>query len=474
MFCKPVIVFGGPLFLLSMVVSAQAHGIDAPASSVTTGPAVDCRAEKTEAERVRSEAPVATREDGRQVLARERFITGDVHGALDIWNDVGQPRVQCINVDGLVRTRRSVVIDHLDMTSGELLTSEKLERMERRLDELPITSRSRVRYDPMSSGSATVTAIVAERNVVPRGLNALGAVGARAIFLQEIRVDVAGPTGRGEVWSPAYRVSRNRPRVMLRLQAPAPGKLPGILRLQTFLERQTYQYETLGDGVFSERRQRVGAALSDWVTSWLRWEGGAAFDRIAEVPYVAVEGSVNARALGDRLAVILTAGRWAATDRGAPFSNGELVATVRSTARQDVPVFTTLIGVASATDSASLAIWPGASSGEGRGAFLRAHPLRRSSVITGDVFGRQLVFTTSEYEHPISTRVGRVGIAGFIDAARASRRLDPGTSTFHVDVGGGVRYNASSAGKVRLDVGYGVRDGRVRISAGYVLPWGMR
>jgi len=261
---------------------------------------------------------------------------------------------------------------------------------------------------------------------------------------------------------------------MLRLDAPAPGRLPGIVRFQTFLESQTYRYPVLSDEIVRQPRQRVGAALSDWVTSWLRWEAGAAFDRIDTGPHLALEGSLNARALGDRFAVILTAGRWSGSAERASFTNSELVATARSTTKQDVPLFTTLVGVARAADSSPLAIWPGASSGEGRNALLRAHPLRRDSIITGEAFGRELVFTTTEYEYPFHTRVGTVGVVGFIDAARASRRLDSASSPVHVDVGTGVRFGASGTGKVRLDVGYGVRDRHVRLSAGYVVPWGRR
>jgi hypothetical protein len=140
-----------------------------------------------------------------------------------------------------------------------------------------------------------------------------------------------------------------------------------------------------------------------------------------------------------------------------------------------MPVLTTSMGVARATDSSPLAVWPGSSSGEGRNSLLRAHPLRRDSIITGDVFGRHLIFTTTEFEYPFDTRVGPVGVVGFIDAARASRRLTPASSSpFHVDVGTGVRFSASGTGKVRLDIGYGIRDGHVRLSAGYAVPWGSR
>jgi outer membrane translocation and assembly module TamA len=91
------------------------------------------------------------------------------------------------------------------------------------------------------------------------------------------------------------------------------------------------------------------------------------------------------------------------------------------------------------------------------------------------MFGRHLVFATTEFEYPLQTRVGQVGLATFVDIAQSSRRLvRPLSSPFHVDVGTGIRFSGSGTGKVRLDIGYGIRDGRVRLSAGYAVPWGRR
>jgi hypothetical protein len=214
--------------------------------------------------------------------------------------------------------------------------------------------------------------------------------------------------------------------------------------------------------------------MSDWATSWLRWEAGTAFDRI-ETNYLALEGSLNARAFDDRFAVILTAGRWLSGSERPSTSTVELVASMRSTTKDDVPIITGIVGVARAADSAPLALWPAVSSGDGRNGLLRAHPLRRDSVITDEVFGRHLVFSTTEFEYPFQTRVGQVGVVAFVDMAQSSRRLVRRfSSPFHVDVGTGIRFDASGTGKVRLDIGYGIRDGHVRLSAGYAIPWARR
>jgi hypothetical protein len=401
-------------------------------------------------------------------------MAGEPEGALDAWNRAEQPRVRCINVEGLVRTPRVTVIEYLGPSRAALLTPGRFARIERRLSELAIASGPRLRFDPVTGGVATLTPIVPERDVIPQGIQGWGVVGVRALFLQEIQVNVISPMGRGEVWTPSYRWSRNRPRTRLRYEAPAPGRLPGMVRGEVFLENQTYQYAPLGADIFRQPRQRINVGLSDWMTSWLRWEGSTAFDRIDSRSFLALEGSLNARAFGDRFAVILSGGQWSSSVDGASFSGGELVATARSTARPEVPVLTMLVGAAYASDSAPLAVWPGLSSGEGRNSLLRAHPLRTNSVIVGDVFGRELVFGTLEFEYPVQTRFAPIGVAAFVDAGRAGRRLVPGESPFHVDIGTGIRFNTSGTGKVRLDIGYGLRDNDVELSAGYVVPWGRR
>ena len=119
-------------------------------------------------------------------------------------------------------------------------------------------------------------------------------------------------------------------------------------------------------------------------------------------------------------------------------------------------------------------MWPAASPSEGRGASLRAHPLRTNGIITGEAFGRRLFFSSTEYEHPFHTRWGTVGVVGFVDAAQAWQRVDGSTSPFHVDVGTGIRVKAFGTSAIRADIGYGLRDNRVRLSVGVDQEWGTR
>jgi hypothetical protein len=460
------------VLMASATPAAWAQTAQPPRQAVL---AADCRtAEASPLDPLKSSGDVARTDRATlEATARARYLSGDLAGALEAWNQLAEPRIRCLNVDGLVRTDRRIVIDYLDRQEGEILTAEALARIDRRLDELTFASRTGVRFDPAPDGSSTVTPIVQERSMLPKGMGGWGEVAVRAAFRQELRVRLVSPTGHGEVWTPALRLQRNRPRARLQYSMPAPGVLPGLLSAVASAERQAYDYSTLG-GEYLETRYRAGAALADWMTSWLRWEGGAAYDQIAGVPRLAFEGSLNARALGDRLGLIGSAGYWMSGRGDQPFALRELMATARSTSIRDVAVLTAQVGVTDVSESAPLALWPAASSSQARGARLRAHPLRTAGVITGEVFGRRMFFASTEYEHPFHTPVGTIGVAAFVDAAQAWRRLDGSASVFHVDVGTGLRMTAFGSSSIRADIGYGLRDQRVRLSVGYQQPWGRR
>src|SRR4029079_15150661 len=72
-----------------------------------------------------------------RLLATARFIGDDQLGALDAWNQTGEPRIDLIRIDGLMRTRYGVVERSVGLKPGEVLTRSALVRARRRLNELP-------------------------------------------------------------------------------------------------------------------------------------------------------------------------------------------------------------------------------------------------------------------------------------------------------------------------------------------------
>jgi hypothetical protein len=116
-------------------------------------------------------------------------------------------------------------------------------------------------------------------------------------------------------------------------------------------------------------------------------------------------------------------------------------------------------------------VWPGAGTGRGRTALLRAHPLLDRGAIAGEAFGRRLVSGTVEYErrawtHPLAS----IGVAVFADAARAADRLAAtGASPLFVDVGAGLRIrSAGLGGTLTLDAARATRGGRTVFSVNFI------
>jgi hypothetical protein len=412
----------------------------------------------------------------RRAAANARFLVGDVDGALDELNDVGEPRVSEVKIEGRVRAKSDVLHDYVGIGPGDMLTPGRLSRLNRRMADLPVASSGSARYD-LTTGSVVVRPVLFERDRFYASPADWAPVGARALFTQELRMTVSDATGRGDVWTPSFRWAQGRPRVALQVAMPAPSWLPGVLTVDTFWQSQRYVRRVEGgaDSIIDQDRVRAGVMLSDWLTGWLRWEGGAGIERIAAANYASFNGSVNVRTFGDRLATNVS-GTWFGSGRQQSTSTGELTVMMRSTIHDDEPLLTGLAGVAVAADNAPLFLWPAASSGAEQVAQLRAHRLHQDGIVTG-VFGRQLVFGSVEYVHPISTRFGPsfLGVAGFSDVAQAHRTLDATGGNVQVDIGTGIRVATSrSGGRFRLDFGYGLQDGRVRVSAGYVQPWGRR
>jgi hypothetical protein len=407
-----------------------------------------------------------------------RFASGDLRGALDAWNRAHVPALTEVTIEGLTRMRADVVRQLLGLERGRLLHADAFTRAVHRLDELPATTQASLAIVRDGIDAARLDADLTERPRTPQGLLGWAAVAVHAAFVKEVRVDVASAAGLGELISPSYRWSTRRPRVRLRGAVPIAGLVDGTVGLDLFWERQSYRHSALAGIVSKQERRRLAANVSSWATGWLRWQAGAASDRIDDGAYVAVSGALDTRWLGDRIAVALAVERWTpAASGGDRFDTRTASIAWRSTPRPNVPRWSAIAGVAAASRAAPLAVWPGADSGAGRGIFLRAHPLVHHDILSGLVFGRRVGFGSIEYARPVWRHPrGTVSVAGFADAAQAWRRLDDApASLLEVDLGAGLRIDTpNAAGQVRLDLAVGTRDGRLRASAGYVTRWGQR
>jgi tetratricopeptide (TPR) repeat protein len=87
-----------------------------------------------------------------RLLATSRFLEGKPEEALRAWNQIGEPRVDLLRIDGLTRTPFRTVYDFLGRGDDEVLTPSSLRRAQRRVAELPAADDSRVSYRPLPEG----------------------------------------------------------------------------------------------------------------------------------------------------------------------------------------------------------------------------------------------------------------------------------------------------------------------------------
>ncbi|MDO8834847.1 MAG: C39 family peptidase, partial [Vicinamibacterales bacterium] len=338
-----------------------------------------------------------------QLVATSRYLTGDASGALGAWNRTGEPRIDTIDIQGITTTRQPVVLRAAGLQPRQLLTPEAFQRALRRLRAVPVASTVRLTYEPLDGGLARVQVFVDERRAWPRGWMGWGALATKAVLSREARVEVPGPTGSGELASAAWRWEPGRPRVALGLALPSPQWFSGIVSAEGSWERQSYGVRRAsGDATtVREERRRVGLQAADWSTNWLRWQVGAAADRLPEPghptdartglrDHVALESSFDVRLAGDRLAVVISGGWWAPVGAGQPFTAAGVLATWRSTTDVMRPWWSVVGEYGVASRMAPRALWYGAGTGHGRQALLRAHPLLDHGVVTGPVFGREV------------------------------------------------------------------------------------
>jgi hypothetical protein len=318
-----------------------------------------------------------------------------------------------------------------------------------------------VTYRPIGNGRANVEAVIVERPRFPATRGALLATGINLITDRELSLSASSLTGGGDRLTASWRWWEARPRVSLAYEAPSRA---GAWRAEVFGEKQTYGSETAS---VVESRQGGSAALSNWTSTHLRWDVGAGIDNWRDRGRTAtMTAALDQRLGGDAVSLrggaTMLAGAFSAWTAGAG-------AAWHSRARHDAAVFVGAASLDVASDTAPLALWPGAGTGHGRGPLLRAHPLLDGGRIAGAVFGRRLYHASFEGRRWLAPvmKVLRVAPAIFVDAARAERRRHPGAA-WHIDAGAGVRLALPGSSVLRIDVGKGLRDGATAFSAGWM------
>lgn len=453
----------------------QAESNDLAAAERTLSSAIDCPAAMRELAGVRvlqkrwaeaaDLASAAVAADVRdayawKVLGTSRFVQDDHLGALDAWNQVGEPRLDLLRFDGLTRTRHRVVERLVAVEGGDVLTPGRFMRARRRLAELPSATSTRLEYVPVPSGLAELRGVVAERPLVPAGRLSLAAIGLSAAATRELRLTAGSVVGGGEQLSVAWRFWPRRPRVAIGVGAPAPWG--GVWSVDAFFERQPFSVPV------APSAERTGARLgaSDWLTGHLRWSVAAGVDEwTAGERRGTLGASLRFVSLDDRVDARIGADAWPGRDG---FATGQAVVRARSSTDLRGVVLLAAAAVQGASRRVPLDLWWAGDTGHVRTALLRAHPVLDEGRLRVDRLGRTLVHGSLEAQRwwVIAGPV-RAAAAAFADMGHTGYRFE-GRAQGDVDVGFGVRLAVTGMpGIFRVDVGRGLRDGATAVSFVY-------
>jgi hypothetical protein len=402
-----------------------------------------------------------------RIVATSRYIRHDDLGALDAWNEVGEPSVDLVDVKGLERTRYGVIADAIDAAPRTVLTRARLRRAEKRVREIPAMALGRVGFHPLENGRAQIDAAVVEKPAAPLEPSAWIGVGLRLAVEREAATSFASLTGGGELISASWRWWEHRPRVAFSIAAPAPRALGGgVWRVDASRETQTF-----GALAIPETRSRAGLTLTNWLTSRIRTEGSGGIERFGPAAHkrAALSGAIELWPWNDRLAVEARGGAWLGADAADRFATASLSTRWRSSPVNAGSVLLASAGAQLSSGDAPLSVWPGADTGHARDVLLRAHPLLDEGVIRGGVFGRRLIFGGGEWRQWMrpARSIVSVAPAAFVDIARATRGMPSGDQRVHVDAGVGLRIALPGTGVLRFDVAHGLRDGATAFSVGF-------
>ena len=402
------------------------------------------------------------------VLGSSRFVQDDLHGALAAWNRIGKPRLDSVRIEGLTRTRYALAAEALGLDASAVITPASYLFAERRLQQLPNGLSTRLGYRPDADGFATVEVSILERAFGPRSAFDWIAEGARTLGTREVRAALPGHAGQGEVWTASWRWWRGRPRVAGNLAFPTLGALAGVWRIEAAWEAQSFAPAPDRPVI---REERLGGELSvtDWLTSNLRYDLSVGIDSWGGIRQtVSLGGALERRLLKDRLSLSASARAWMPISSSRGFRSTGVHALFRTSTRVTGVVHLANAGIERVTSAAPLGVWPGADTGRTR--LARAHPLRNNGLIDGAMFGRHLAYFSLEtrrwFERPTLVRWG---VAGFLDAAYASERLEFAVGKpLQVDAGAGLRLKVPGHdGTLRVDFRRGLREARNGLTFGW-------
>ena len=412
-----------------------------------------------------------------QLLGTSRYLTGDLDGALTAWNQIGRPAVDLIRIEGTRRIRFHDLIGVISLPPPTMLTPSRLALAKRRLMEVPALLGAAVRYQPVAGGLVEVRVAVAERPMVDRAWRLIGVGAIRAVTQNEVGLDIASPTGAGELWSGKWRWDAARPRATVRVEMPARFGFRGVVRVEGAWERVRLVPDLSNTTVFDETRRAAAVGFGGWLTASLRPSAEIRVERWSENRrYLAASLGAEYRAWGDRFGVIASAERAIALIAHPSYTRGGARAIWASSLGLAQAAWSTRLGFDWVSPNAPVGTWPTAGGNLSWAIPLRAEPRGPGGLLTGRSTARAIIHAGLAADHPVY-RVGPVVVAvgGFLDGAKVTAAADGSVRAhYYLDGGLGLRLGAGDGqlGVLRIDLATGLlADGRRALTVGVQRTW---
>jgi hypothetical protein len=322
-----------------------------------------------------------------------------------------------------------------------------------------------VEYQPVPGGIVEVRAAVAERPKM-EPLWRLAAAGAiRAVAQNEVGLEVATPTGAGELWSAGWRWQYARPRAFLRLAMPANLGIPGVIAVGGAVEQFRFVLDTAQGEVFEESRRSASAGFGTWVTAAVRPSAGLRFERWSgDRRYLVASANVEMRRRDDRLVFTATGGHAVALSTHPSYTHAAAGAVWASSLGLGRRNWSARLGADWVSQDAPVGTWPVAAGNLSWAIPLRANPVTGRGLLPGRSVGRAIVHGGLAGDQPVYHAGLFVFAAGvFLDGAEIMEAAD-GTAggRFYLDAGAGIRIGIADGqlGVLRLDFAKGLTEGR--------------
>jgi hypothetical protein len=400
-------------------------------------------------------------EAGWQLLATSRYLSGDPAGALAAWNRLGRPTVDLVRIDGLHSIRFREVEAAASLLPGTRLTASRLALARRRVGNVPALRRAVVEYQPVPGGLVELRVAVTERPLMDRAWRLIATGAVRALAQREASLEVASPTGKGELWSGTLRWNPARPTAAARVDLPGSIGFPGVVTLEGSWARFRVEGREGAGGLEQETRRAGSIGFGGWLTGGFHPSAHLGVERWSEQrDYLTLTVGAELRASRNRFALSASGTRGIALSTDRSHTRGGIRASWATSRELRRSSWSARLGGEWTSARSPTGLWPVAGSAVAWAVPLRAQSLEGDQVVAG----RAMIHGGIAGDHPVAKAGPIVLAAGaFLDAAGVLGAAgNPAGGRWYLDGGVGVRIGIGDGrfGILRIDLARGLATSR--------------